>query len=119
MRSLLIIPLLLGISSPAIANNSQDAVEKQYQIYWEKCSNTSSWQSNPQKARDYCNKAIEVDPNNSNISDPYLFKSIITIMFTDEFKTNKSKIIFESTYKDLTKVIENTDSLVRNSSFFI
>ena len=94
MRSLLILPLLLGISSPAIANNSQDAVEKQYKIYWGKWSNTSLLQSNPQKARDYCNKAIEVDPNNSDISNPYFFKSIITIMFTDEFETNKSKIIY-------------------------
>ena len=115
MRSLLILPLLLGISSPAIANNSQDAVEKQYKVYWGKWSNTSLLQSNPQKARDYCNKAIEVDPNNSDISNPYFFKSIITIMFTDEFETNKSKIIFESTYKDLTKVIENTDSVGQKS----
>ena len=36
-------------------------------------------------------------------------------MFTDEFETNKSKIIFESTYKDLTKVIENTDSVGQKS----
>ena len=71
-------------------------------------------QSNPKKAREYCNKAIEVDPNNSDISSPYLLKSIITIMLTDELNTNKNKTIFENTYRDLTKVIEKTSSMVKN-----
>ena len=82
IRSLMVLILQL-VCLPAIANNSQESVEKQYQKYWKKCSNTSLMQSNPEKVRDYCNKAIEVDPNNPNISNPYLFKSIVTIMFTD------------------------------------
>ena len=35
-------------------------------------------------------------------------------MFTDELKTNKNKTIFENTYKDLTKVIDNSDSIGQN-----
>ena len=114
IRNLLVLILQL-ICLPAIANNSQDSVEKQYQKYWEKCSNTSLMQSNPEKVRDYCNKAIEVDPSNPNISNPYLFKSLVTIMFTDELKKGRSKTIFESTYKDLTKVIDNSDSVGQKS----
>ena len=81
-KSLMALILQL-VCLPAIANNSQETVEKQYQKYWEKCSNTSLWKSNPQIVRDSCNKAIEVDPNNPDIYTPYLFKSIVTIMFTD------------------------------------
>ena len=97
--------ILQLVCLPAIANNSQETVEKQYQKYMAICSDTSFWQSNPQFARNNCNKAIEVDPNNPDISNPYLFKSIITIMFTDELKKAQSKTIFESTYKDLTKAL--------------
>ena len=75
----------------------------------------SIWQRNPQKVRDSCNKAIEVNPNNPDIYNPYLFKSIITVMFTDELQKGQSKTIFESTYKDLTKVINNTDSVGQKS----
>ena len=107
--------ILQLVCLPAIANNSQESVEKQYQKYWEKCSNTSLWQRNPQKVRDSCNKAIEVNPNNPDIYNPYLFKSIITVMFTDELQKGQSKTIFESTYKDLTKVINNTDSVGQKS----
>ena len=107
--------ILQLVCLPAIANNSQETVEKQYQKYWEKCSNTSLWQRNPQKVRDSCNKAIEVNPNNPDIYNPYLFKSIITVMFTDELQKGQSKTIFESTYKDLTKVINNTDSVGQKS----
>ena len=34
---------------PAIANNSQETVEKEYPIYWGICSNTSLMQSYPKK----------------------------------------------------------------------
>ena len=114
IKSLVALILQL-VCLPAIANNSQETVEKQYQKYWEKCSNTSLWQRNPQKVRDSCNKAIEVNPNNPDIYNPYLFKSIITVMFTDELQKGQSKTIFESTYKDLTKVINNTDSVGQKS----
>ena len=114
IKSLMALILQL-VCLPAIANNSQETVEKQYQKYWEKCSNTSLWQRNPQKVRDSCNKAIEVNPNNPDIYNPYLFKSIITVMFTDELQKGQSKTIFESTYKDLTKVINNTDSVGQKS----
>ena len=36
-------------------------------------------------------------------------------MFTDELKKAQSKTIFESTYKDLTKVIDNSDSVGQKS----
>ena len=114
IKSLMALILQL-VCLPAIANNSQETVEKQYQKYWEKCSNTSLWQNNPQIVRDSCNKAIEVDPNNPDIYTPYLFKSIVTIMFTDELKNSRSQAIFESTYKDLTKVIDNSDSVGQKS----
>ena len=114
IKSLVALILQL-VCLPAIANNSQETVEKQYQKYWEKCSNTSLWQSNPLIVRDSCNKAIEVDPNNPDIYTPFLFKSIVTIMFTDEFKNSRSQTIFESTYKDLTKVIDNSDSVGQKS----
>ena len=114
IKSLMALILQL-VCLPAIANNSQETVEKQYQKYMAICSDTSFWQSNPQFARNICNKAIEVDPNNPDISNPYLFKSIITIMFTDELKKGQSKTIFESTYKDLTKVIDNSDSVGQKS----
>ena len=114
IKSLIALILHL-VCLPAIANNSQETIEKQYQKYWEKCSNTSLWQSNPQIVRDSCNKAIEVDPNNPDIYTPYLFKSIVTIMFTDELKNSRSQTIFESTYKDLTKVIDNSDSIGQKS----
>ena len=107
--------ILQLVCLPAIANDSLETVEKQYQNYWAKCSNTSLMQSKPQKVRDYCNKAIEVDPNNPDISNPYLFKSIVTIMFTDELKKGQNKTIFKSTYEDLTKVIDNTDSVGQKS----
>ena len=114
IKNLMILMFQL-ICLPVIANNSQDEVEKLYQNYWKKCSNTSLMQSNPKKAREYCNNAIEVDPNNSDISSPYLLKSIITIMLTDELNTNKNKTIFENTYRDLTKVIEKTSSIGQKS----
>ena len=114
IKSLMALILQL-VCLPAIANNSQETVEKQYQKYWGICSNTSLMQSYPQKARKACNKAIEVDPNDPDISNPYLFKSIITIMFTDELNKAQSKTIFESTYKDLTKVINNSDSVGQKS----
>ena len=114
IKSLMALILQL-VCLPAIANNSQETVEKEYQKYWEKCSNTSLWQRNPQIVRDSCNKAIEVYPNNPDIYTPYLFKSIVTIMFTDELKNSRSKTIFESTYKDLTKVIDNSDSVGQKS----
>jgi len=114
IKSLMALILQL-VCLPAIANNSQETVEKQYQKYWEKCSNTSLWQRNPQIVRDSCNKAIEVDPNNPDIYTPYLFKSIVTIMFTDELKNSRSQTIFESTYKDLTKVIDNSESVGQKS----
>ena len=114
IKSLMALILQL-VCLPTIANNSQETIEKQYQKYWEKCSNTSLWQRNPQKVRDSCNEAIEIDPNNPDIYNPYLFKSIITIMFTDELKKGQSKTIFESTYKDLTKVIDNSDSVGQKS----
>ena len=114
IKSLIALILHL-VCLPAIANNSQETIEKQYQKYWEKCSNTSLWQRNPQIVRDSCNKAIEVDPNNPDIYTPYLFKSIVTIMFTNELKNSRSQTIFESTYKDLTKVIDNSDSIGQKS----
>ena len=114
IKSLVALILQL-VCLPAIANNSQETVKKQYQKYMAVCSDTSFWQSNPQFARNICKKAIEVDPNNPDISNPYLFKSIITIMFTDELKKAQSKTIFESTYKDLTKVIDNSDSVGQKS----
>ena len=114
IKSLVALILQL-VCLPAIANNSQETIQKQYQKYMAVCSDTSFWQSNPQFARNICKKAIEVDPNNPDISNPYLFKSIITIMFTDELKKAQSKTIFESTYKDLTKVIDNSDSVGQKS----
>ena len=63
IKSLMALILQL-VCLPAIANNSQETVEKQYQIYWGICSNTSLMQGYPQKARNACNKAIEADPNN-------------------------------------------------------
>ena len=117
IKSLILLILQL-VCLPAIANNSVEKIKEQYVNYMQKCLSGSLIQNNPKKARAYCTKAIEVGdiPEIKNITTPYLFKSLITLMYTDELnKKGKNKTIFESTYKDLTKVIDNTDSVGQKS----